>query len=641
MLKRIVLRDFKGLSIDASLGKSEEFAGKNGTGKTTLIDGILWGITGKDSRGRTDYDIKTRVGDEVQHHLEHVVELHFDGFSVSRCYKEKWKKRTGEFNGHETIFKIDTGIGFVDVLKKDYESFCQKKFGDNPLLFSDPFYFADSLHWEKRRKIVNSAIDSVDEKKIAESVGVDADVFGDDASETRKRLEKMSHAIEEAIAEKNIRIDEKSLEIVRTKSELEKQSEEKTSLIDAEKKAIESMADIDHEKYQNLIQKEKDAISAIDNGLKPPELQQLRDKRSDAISDKERKSRSEIENARIRSSKNESVREDAERHNRVRADRIQSCEKLRESLRAEYNDEKAKQWTGDTVCPTCSQSLPDERIEEIKASFNSKKAEAMKAINAKAKANKAELEKILETPEVEIMKNDVEIPEMYDSSKDEDVKKLDLQIDKINKKIATQEKNTEKAKQPHLEKIKELLAEKQSAKDKLAEKKQPHTKRIDELTAELDSLRLTIAKSDDAQKRIAELQAEITAESDKNSKLKKTMNDIDKFIEAKIYAMEEDIFKKFGVKFKMFYRTIEGEFKEMCEVLIEGDNSTDPFPSANRGHQMKTGVQLCSCLQDIFDIDMPILADNFESVTEKIDSKKQLILTTVSEKYEKITQLEA
>lgn len=62
------LEDFRGihhLELDLD-GADVDVRGANGTGKTTILDAYLWCLTGKDSQGRTDCEIKRRVGKDLK-----------------------------------------------------------------------------------------------------------------------------------------------------------------------------------------------------------------------------------------------------------------------------------------------------------------------------------------------------------------------------------------------------------------------------------------------------------------------------------------------------------------------------------------------------------------------------------------------
>jgi len=60
-LLNLTLENFKGLRhFEASLdGHNARICGENGTGKTTLYDGWLWLLFGKDSTGRKDFGIRS------------------------------------------------------------------------------------------------------------------------------------------------------------------------------------------------------------------------------------------------------------------------------------------------------------------------------------------------------------------------------------------------------------------------------------------------------------------------------------------------------------------------------------------------------------------------------------------------------
>ena len=76
-LNRIRLNNFKGIrngeySFD---DKNAVVYGENGTGKTTLMDAMLWVLFGKDSNNRADFGIKTLEADgTVIPNVDHEVE---------------------------------------------------------------------------------------------------------------------------------------------------------------------------------------------------------------------------------------------------------------------------------------------------------------------------------------------------------------------------------------------------------------------------------------------------------------------------------------------------------------------------------------------------------------------------------------
>ena len=75
-LMKLSLRNFKGIkSFDFEPGGNDaEILGENASGKSTIVDGFMWLLFGKDSQNKADFHIKTinKKGD-VNHNLEHEV----------------------------------------------------------------------------------------------------------------------------------------------------------------------------------------------------------------------------------------------------------------------------------------------------------------------------------------------------------------------------------------------------------------------------------------------------------------------------------------------------------------------------------------------------------------------------------------
>ena len=59
LLKRLSLKNFKGIKdLEVNLGKLTTIQGENATGKTTIFDGFLWLLFGKDSQGKSASEIQ-------------------------------------------------------------------------------------------------------------------------------------------------------------------------------------------------------------------------------------------------------------------------------------------------------------------------------------------------------------------------------------------------------------------------------------------------------------------------------------------------------------------------------------------------------------------------------------------------------
>ena len=96
-LSELKIMNFKGIR-ELSLmvhGEDTTIFGANASGKTTLVDAVLWLLFDKDSLNQKDFEIKTLVDGAAIPSIEHSVEATFilsDGVLVKlgKIYKEKY-----------------------------------------------------------------------------------------------------------------------------------------------------------------------------------------------------------------------------------------------------------------------------------------------------------------------------------------------------------------------------------------------------------------------------------------------------------------------------------------------------------------------------------------------------------------------
>ena len=60
-LLKLSLQNFKGITLSVDLTHETTILGANGSGKTRLYDSFLWLLFGKDSSGRSEFELKKRL----------------------------------------------------------------------------------------------------------------------------------------------------------------------------------------------------------------------------------------------------------------------------------------------------------------------------------------------------------------------------------------------------------------------------------------------------------------------------------------------------------------------------------------------------------------------------------------------------
>src|SRR5690554_5330153 len=247
----LTLQNFKGIrhfNLDTQ-GKDANIYGDNATGKTTLFDAFTWLMFGKDSLNRADFQIKTLGSDgEPEHGLEHAVEaiLELDDgqqIALKKVYKEKWTKKRGsakaEFTGHTTDHFVDG----VPVQKKEYDAKITE-IADEELfrLLTDPRYFNEVLHWQKRRELLLEVCGDVSDAEVIAS---------------KKELAKLSDILGNRTIEQHRKV------IQARKSEINKELEKIPVRIDEVKRGLPNIDDITNpDKLPNDIAKFREQLRA-------------------------------------------------------------------------------------------------------------------------------------------------------------------------------------------------------------------------------------------------------------------------------------------------------------------------------------------------------------------------------------------
>jgi DNA repair exonuclease SbcCD ATPase subunit len=103
ILKELTLVNFKGIHGLTLTFKPDAtvIGGENGIGKTTVFDAFTWLLFGKDSRGRSDFNIKTLDATgafipHIEHSVSALLEVNGKDLRLTRKYQEKWTRPKGD-----------------------------------------------------------------------------------------------------------------------------------------------------------------------------------------------------------------------------------------------------------------------------------------------------------------------------------------------------------------------------------------------------------------------------------------------------------------------------------------------------------------------------------------------------------------
>jgi len=637
------LENFQGIkSLEiTSDGTDIEVRGDNATGKTTIGNAITWLLYSKPLGGEKNFSPKTLNGNgEEVHNLNHGVEAIFmdagQRLKLKKEFKEIWTKKRGTakntFTGHTTEYYLND----IPVSAGDYgrriEQICNPEMAK---VLTNPFYFPVDMKWTDRRELLLSVCgDVTDEQVIAfseELAPLGTIINSESGRITIDDYLKISKSSMTKINEDLKSIPSRIDEATKAKPDVadiypkvfEKEIiEHEAAIVELEKQKL----NLENGKVDDaLIEKKKE----INNKLiqKSTDYARLQNQECSEQAEALTKSAQLVRNAEIKLTGQDAVVEGIKKA-------IANKREMQASLTENYKSTVAKQWDGDTICPTCGQELQPEKIEEAKSAFNLGKSKKLEEINkiGSEKCSKAILEKLaadLKLEETNLIKANEELKELQQAhqaalglvkdtvpfSETKMGKTLQSELDEITNKINAP--NADIA--PQIAKlnseISEIKAKVSGLNDKLSDYK----------TAEKQEV------------RIAELKLQEETLAAEYEKLEANVFLFEQFIKTKVSMLTESINNRFkNVRFKLFEDQINGGLKECCEVLVPCAEGLIPFATANNAGKINAGIEIIDALSKHWGVEMPLIVDNAESVTQLLETELQVIKLVVDEKYKEL-----
>lgn len=641
-IEKMRLSNFKGireLEIDFSEEKTAIF-GANGTGKTTIPDAFCWVLFNKDSHGNapgSDNFREKPLGDDGRelHDLDTEVELicKLDGkaFNLKRIQRENWTKRRGgldlTFQGNVSTYFIND----VETALKDFRSKIAEIAPDDILRLVGTLSAFNSQDWKKRREQLISL----------SGCDVDAQLLS---------LDKF-RPLADVCAEKNIEID--SLKKVladqrkRTNTELQmipiRLDEAKRSIPefkpreiqDAEYIINDDLASI--ERINGYIAEIKAQAGVESSSMKIVAMEQ-------ELSSLTKQIMAEWANGKINLEKQRDIAADELRRvmeyrasnaqrKELAESRLNAANAKRDELRKQFLDIRGEQFVWDesqTVCPTCGQVLPQERIEEVREEAKRKFDESKKA-----RLDEIKQRGVDKAQEVKLLAD--ELAQIEEEAKSIS-KKCETATETRNKasdELKAYPAEPDFSVNPRIAELREKVAEMQKENEKSPEEEIANLiLRRSELQGQIDAKRAILAKRDaglETEKRIAELETQQKAKGIEMAKLEQLIALTEQFITERCSALEDSINSCFPtVRWKLFDTQINGGIVDTCVCQIPCDSGLVAYESANTAAKVNADLEIVNVLSKHYDVYIPLFVDGAESVNHLAHTDSQLITLSVS-----------
>lgn len=657
-IKSIHIENFKGINmLDVNFSVKTKISGQNAVGKTTIFDAFTWLLFNKNSSGEEKFNVRPlnegiRV-DNVEIKVSAILDVDGKGVELSKTQKQNWVKKRGTdtavLQGNVNSFEID---GYPKS-EADFKAYVSELAQSEEMfkMLTNPQYFS-SLKWKDQRDILMKLVSEVSDVELAQTDAKYAPLLSElekapSTDDIRAKFSKALNEWKKKQAEIPVRIDEamkSKVDIDVAEQELAKTDlETKIADIDAKIKDSDGvMMELGREEMQ--LQFDMSGIMQTMNRdltnrrreieAELRDLQNEMNRFANTIALKER-----------RVSENETV--------------ISNADSERKRLGEEYNAETAKafdefpylfdesKWVFDensTVCSLCGQKLPEDKIEQLKADFESRKQKAKADAEEKLKSEKIRFDTEKRTALNRLVDIGTERKNLITKLRDENAKvkeEIKSLKEQEQEAIAKKEKLCQQlssipeiADYLHNEEYvglkarhDEILAEieKMNANgEDVAVEALKHEKK--ELQARLYDVNKIIAKAYmnvEIDERISELQTEQKEIGQKVADQEHILYLLEEFIRFKLNKVSESINSHFKtVKFKLFDMQLNGGMKDCCECTVGGV----PYSSLNSGHKIVAGLDIIRSLSELYGVSAPIFVDNAESLTSEQTMRSQLIL---------------
>lgn len=668
VLKKMRLENYKSFSgyltgrrsFSCEFGNRTRILGRNREGKTTIKDAYFDILTSKMADG-TQPEGKVRPHTKDGSDIDRIdvireIEFEIDGnpVIVEKKTSQKWRKPHGQsdevYDGNLTTYSID---GF-EAKQKEFKKW-QESIVDPEILLmcSNPKPFLNMVQKS-----------TAEARKLLERIsGFDMNSFISKNPEYSD-IDKITkgHSIEDTLKQlrKNLSVQKKSVETVRTQLEYEKQRDisgdieisdlelsinnlnsqiedleqrelelnEKTKTFDESSKNILDMkfkqSDIARRKNASIVSQKKEIEDQI--------LSLEQEKRN--IENKLRISEMDLRNLKMAMERT-SVELKKAQEDWKSSSEIEYPEEIMEGIRSESFDENS--W----ICPTCGQHFTEEKSEKIRQQFEEKKKKRLeeenKVKNAFYKEKDRKLTEIAErgskaSADIKEYKNKMEELERTINDYKKNISDLYMEIQISEKKI-TEIPEVDLSKDSEYQAITSEIKEAEEALNHMNNGSSERTflmeKRnelLNEMSDQKSTLKKRIFDEEEKERRVEELGEKLKNENQKVAYIERDIDKLKKFSIKKNEELASIINKHFiHFKFNFLDFTQEGNPVETLQILVDG---TDYFSGLNGGDQRLAEIDLCKGLQEINGLCMPIWLDEANTVDpERIpkDLEQQLI----------------
>ena len=616
-------------------GRSVTVKAANGAGKSTLMDAYWWLLTGKNSEQTEKFDIyPVGAPEDVQVSVTGVFQT--DGgetLTLGRTYKRNIGRRRGDAESTVRGSKAGFFVNGVPKAQKDFLPVIERYFGGEQklLMLGMLHHFAVETPWADRRAVlIDLFAPHLDDKDIIDAHEELAPLGGyigamTTVADYAQQIKLNRRKVQEQLKEIPARIDEAE----KSKPSLPPEADGMTvaGLMKRKMKLTGTVAALQNGEGAAALRKR---IAEQEAKAAEARAAYLRETAggNDALQRQAAELRRQI-------AETEAKKEALVRNQSADAAFLEEAASELDSLRRQVRDEHGRVFDdSEAICPTCGQAYPPERIDNLKARFNTDKADKIQSITERGK----ELAALVKEAQARQKSSMREIADCGDR-----LETLRSHLREVTDSIAAPpawETTTDaRAYAVELDELRGQLAHIDSASKEQRAAAQAELDVIEAQLAQINARAQMQEHLKAIDTRIADLQAEEKNLGVQLAQLDLHLDLTERFVQLQASDIEEKINTAFeGVRWVLFDRQVNGGITPCCRALLLNDRGDCvSYESTNTAHQYNGGLHIIDGLSKASGLRLPVWIDKAESCTAYDRIENQVIRLQVSAEHDKIT----
>ena len=667
-IKSMTLNNYRCFSgereFHANFGEKTRASGKNGSGKSTVMNAVMEVLTGKNADGTQADNVRPIVdGQEVEGvDVERTVVLDIDGkeTEIKKITKQKRERVDGVMQyvpgSNANSYLID-GISFT---QKKFDEFIAENICPPETLLAccNPNAFLSLKSTTDMRafleKMAGFDLNEYIKSLGAEFTEVEEITKGHPIEQVQKTLNKQltdqkkatTKAETEWKYEKSKAVDSGEDDVTRL-TEQKVSYENQIAILDEQEKSLDDVMAAYDQKSNDILDlkfEQSEVVRKANEGLvnQKKRLNEdmflLEQEKKNAENDL-RMAEMDLKHANMGVERHAAEVKKAQEDWKTYSEREYPEENL-ERIKAEQFDENS------LVCPTCGQDLPEEQAEKIRADFEQKKAKRIKdEEDVKTAFYESKDKKLTEITESG-NKAATDLKEAKKAKGEAEWKIAELKQKITSLAMEIQKKNTELSKLPEsvdlsdnaeYQKITVEILQAEAAlhemnngseqRREITDKRNGFIRECAKIDAEINNIKRKKQAHDEAVERLyqsfresSQKEADIQRKKDilKNFSIKKN---------ERIASMINPVFGEFQFEFLEF--TQDGNPVETCRMLSNGIEYRD----MNHSKKILVQADLLRGFQELSGLNLFVFIDDTESVNDENlpDMDRQMILLKVTD----------